>query len=88
MKKSKFSDEQIAFAIKQVDNGTSVAEVCRKFGICEATFYLWKKKFSGMSVTELRRLGQLEDENLRLKRLVTDLSLDKEMLQEVLRKKV
>ena len=59
MKKSKFSDEQIAFAIKQVDNGTSVAEVCRKFGICEATFYLWKKKFSGMGVAELRQLRQL-----------------------------
>ena len=88
MKKSKFSDEQIAFAIKQVDNGTSVVEVCRKFGICEATFYLWKKKFSGMGVAELRRLRQLEDENRRLKRLVADLSLDKEMLQEVLRKKV
>jgi putative transposase len=62
--------------------------VCRKFGICEATFYLWKKKFSGMGVAELRPLRQLEDENRRLKRLVADLSLDKEMLQEVLRKKV
>ena len=88
MKKSEFSHEQIAFAIKQVDNGTSVAEACRKFGICEATFYLWKKKFSGMGVAELRRLRQPEDENRRLKRLVADLSLDKEMLQEVLRKKV
>jgi len=88
VKKSKFGDEQIAFAIKQVDNGTSVAEACRKFGICEATFYLWKKKFSGMGVAELRRLRQPEDENRRLKRLVADLSLDKEMLQEVLRKKV
>ena len=88
VKKSKFSDEQIAFAIKQVDNGTSVAEVCRKFGICEATFYLWKRTFSGMGVAELRRLRQLEDENRRLKRLMADPFLDKEMLQEVLRKTV
>lgn len=88
MKKSKFSDEQIAFALKQAESGTRVSEICRKFGICEATFYSWKKKFGGMGMAELRRLRQLEDENRRLKRLVADLSLDKEMLQEVLRKKI
>lgn len=87
MKKSKFSDEQIAFALKQAETGTRVSEICRKFGISEATFYNWKKKFGGLGVSELRRLRQLEDENRRLKRLVADLSLDKEMLQEVLRKK-
>ena len=88
MKKSKFSDEQITFALKQAESGTRVSEICRKFGICEATFYSWKKKFGGMGRAELRRLRQLEDENRRLKRLVADLSLDKEMLQEVLRKKI
>lgn len=66
-----------------VDDFTRVGEVCRKMGISEATFYNWKKKFSGLGVTELRRLRQLEDENQRLKKLVADLSLDKEMLQEV-----
>ena len=87
MKKSKFSDEQIAFALKQAETGTRVSAICRKFGISEATFYNWKKKFGGLGVSELRRLRQLEEENRRLKRLVADLSLDKEMLQEVLRKK-
>lgn len=88
MKKSKFSDEQIAFALKQAETGTRVSEICRKFGISEATFYNWKKKFGGLGVSELRRLRQLEEENRRLKGLVADLSLDKEMLQEVLRKKL
>ena len=88
MKKSKFSDEQISFALKQADTGTPVAEVCRKMGISEATFYNWKKKFGGLSTSELRRLRQLEEENSRLKKLVADLSLDKHMLQEVLKKKL
>jgi putative transposase len=87
MKKSKFTEEQIAFALKQAEGGTRVAEVCRKMGISEATFFNWKKKFGGMGVAELRRLRQLEDENQRLKRLVADLSLDKEMLQDVLKRK-
>ncbi|MFB6391489.1 transposase, partial [Klebsiella pneumoniae] len=73
------------FALKQAETGTRVEEVCRKMGISEATFYNWKKKFGGMGVTELRRLRQLEEENQRLKRLVADLSLDKEMLQEVIK---
>ncbi|ACR70203.2 transposase [Edwardsiella ictaluri] len=87
MKKTRYTEEQVAFALKQAETGTRVEEVCRKMGISEATFYNWKKKFGGMGVTELRRLRQLEEENLRLKRLVADLSLDKEMLQEVIKKK-
>lgn len=87
MKKTRYTEEQIAFALKQAETGTRVEEVCRKMGISEATFYNWKKKFGEMGVTELRRLRQLEDENQWLKRLVADLSLDKEMLQDVIRKK-
>jgi len=88
MKKSKFTEEQIAFALRQAESGTVVAEVCRKMGISEATFYNWKKKYGGLGVTELRRLKQLEEENSRLKRMVADLSLDKQMLQEVIQKKL
>ena len=84
MKKTRYTEEQIAFALKQAETGTRVEEFCRKMGISEATFINWKKKFGGMGVTKLRRLRQLEDENQRLKKLVADLSLDKEMLQEVL----
>ena len=87
MKKTRYTEEQIAFALKQAETGTRVEEVCRKMGISEATFYNWKKKFGGMGVTELRPWRQLEEENQRLKRLVADLSLDKEMLQEVIKKK-
>ncbi len=87
MKKTRYTEEQIAFVLKQAETGTRVEELCRKMGISEATFYNWKKKFGGMGVTELRRLRQLEEENQRLKRLVADLSLDKEMLQEVIKKK-
>jgi len=86
MKKTRDTREQIAFALKQAETGTRVEEVCRKMGIPEATFYNWKKKFGGMGVTELHRLRQLEEENHRLKRLVACLSLDKEMLQDVIRK--
>lgn len=87
MKRSKFTEEQIAFALRQSETGTQVAEVCRKMGISEATFYNWKKKYGGLGVSELRRLRQLEEENMRLKRMVADLSLDKQMLQDVLQKK-
>ena len=87
MKKSKFTDEQIAFALRQAETGTKVNEVCRKMGISEATFYNWKKKFGGLGISELRRLKQLEEENRQLKKLVADLSLDKQMLQDVLTKK-
>ena len=86
MKKSKFTKEQIAFALRQAESGTTVAEVCRKMGVSEATFYNWKKKYGGLGVSELRRLKQLEEENARLKRMVADLSLDKQVLQEVIQK--
>ena len=88
MKTSKFTEEQIAFTLKQAELGTSVKEVIRKAGITEQTFYRWKKKYAGLGVAEMRRLRQLEDENRRLKRLVADLVLDKQMLQDVLSKKL
>mgnify|MGYP003624585896 CR=1 FL=1 len=87
MKKTKFTEQQIAFALRQAETGTRVNEVCRKLGISEATFYNWKKKYGGLGVPELRRLKQLEEENSNLKRMVADLSLDKQMLQDVLSKK-
>ncbi len=88
VKRSRYSEEQIAFALRQAEGGASVSEVCRKMGISENTFYRWKRKFFGMGVAELRRLKQLEEENRRLKQLVADLALDKVMLQDVLRKKL
>lgn len=88
MKKSKFTKEQIAFALREAETGTRVDEICRKFGVSQATFYNCKKKHGGLGVGELRRLKQLDTENARLKKLVADLSLDKQMLQEVVRKKL
>ena len=88
MKKTKFTEEQIAFALRQAEAGTLVGEICRKMGILEATFYNWKKKYGGLGVSELRHLKQLEEENRKLKQLVADLSLDKKMLQDVLSKKL
>jgi len=85
--KKRFTEAQIAFALRQAESGTPVSEIIRKMGISEQTFYRWKKKYAGMGVAELRRLKQLEDENRRLKRLVADLTLDKQMLQDVLSKK-
>jgi putative transposase len=87
LKKSRFSDEQIAHALRQAESGTPVAEIVRKLGVSEATFYAWKKKFGAMGTAEIRELRQLREENSRLKRLVADLSLDKTMLQEVIAKK-
>ncbi len=87
MKNSRYTAEQIAFAMRQTESGTSVPEICRKMGIAEQTFYRWKRKFTGMGVAEVRRLRVLEEENRKLKQLVADLSLDKQMLQDVLRKK-
>lgn len=87
MKKSRFTEEQIVFALKQAELGTSVPEVCRKLGISDATFYIWRKKYGGISPSELKHMRQLEEENLRLKKLVADLSLDKAMLQDVLAKR-
>jgi putative transposase len=88
MKKSRFTEEQIAFALRQAETGTKVSEACRKMGVAEATFYKWKKKYGGLGVSELRRLKQLEEENRQLKKLVADLSLDKQMLQDVIAKKL
>lgn len=88
MKRSRFTEEQIAFALKQQELGTAVEEICRKMGIAQATFFNWKKRFSGLGPSELRRLRQLEEENNRLKKLVADLSLDKVMLQDVVRRKI
>ena len=88
MKKKRYTEAQIAFALRQAESGTPVSEIVRKLGISEMTFYRWKKKFAGMGVAEIRRLKQLEDENRRLKQLVADLTLDKQMLQEVLSKKL
>ncbi|MDC7692792.1 IS3 family transposase [Asticcacaulis sp. DXS10W] len=87
MKKSKFTESQIAFILKQADDGVAVAEVCRKAGISDATFYNWRKKYAGLMPSEMRRMRQLEEENAKLKRIVADLSLDKAMLQDVPRKK-
>lgn len=86
--KKRFTEEQIAFALSQAEQGVPVVEVTRKMGISEQTFYRWKKKFGGLGTSELRRLKQLEEENRRLKKLVADLSLDKVMLQDVLSKKL
>jgi putative transposase len=88
VKASKFSEAQIAFVLKQADEGTAVGEVCRKAGISEATFYNWRKRYGGMMPSEVRKLRQLEEENAKLKRIVADLSLDKAMLQDVLAKNV
>ncbi len=88
MKKTRHTEEQIAFALKQAETGRSVAEVIRRMGISEKTFYRWKKVYSGFGVGELRRPKQLEDENRQLKQLVADLSLDKHILQDVLSKKL
>ena len=88
MKKPKFTDAQIAFVLRQAEEGTAIGEVCRKAGISEATFHNWRKKYGGLMPSEMRRLKQLEEENGRLRKLVADLSLDRAMLQDVLPKKL
>ena len=88
MEKSRFSEQQIAFVLRQAEEGTAIAEVCRKAGISEATFYIWRKKYGGLLPSEMKRLKQLDEVNQRLKKLVADLSLDKEMLQDVIRRKI
>ena len=87
MKSSRYTAEQIAIALRQAEGGMPVLEVCRKMGVAEQTFYRWKKKFLGMGVAAVRRLKVLEEENRKLKQLVAELSLDKQMLQDVLRKR-
>jgi putative transposase len=87
MKKTRYTEEQIAFALRQAEAGTPVEDICRKLAVSEATFYRWKKQYAGMGVAELRRLEQLEEENKRLRQLVADLSLDRKILQDVLAKK-
>ena len=88
MKSSKFTEAQVAFVLKQAEDGTPIGEVCRKAGIAEATFYDWRKRYAGLLPSERKRLRQSEEENAKLKRLVADLSLDKTMLQDVLRRKL
>jgi putative transposase len=88
MKASKFSDAQKAFILKEGTDGMPVADICRKAGISQATYFNWKKKYDGLLPTETRRLNQLEDENTKLRKVVADLSLDKEMLQDVIRRKL
>jgi putative transposase len=88
MKKSRFTEEQVIYALRLAESGTLVTDVCRQMGISEATFYVWKKKYASLGVAELRQLRQLQEENGRLKRLVADLTLDKQILSEVIRKKI
>ncbi|ACK50448.1 transposase IS3/IS911 family protein [Methylocella silvestris BL2] len=88
MKASKFKEAQIALILKQAEDGVAIAEVYRKAGISDATFYNWRKKYAGLMPSEMKRLRQLEEENAKLKRIVADLSLDKAMLQDVLSKKL
>jgi putative transposase len=88
MRKSRFTEQQIAFILKQADDGVSVEDTCRKAGISIQTYYRWRQKYAGLMPSEMKRLRQLEEENTRLKRLVANLSLDKEMLQDVIRRKM
>jgi putative transposase len=88
MKRSKFTEAQIAFILRQAEEGAAVGEVCRKAGISEATYYSWRKKYAGLMPSEMKRLRQFEEENGKLKKIVADLSLDKAMLQDVIRRKL
>ena len=88
MKQSRFSEQQIAFILQQAEQGTAVEEVCRKAGISIQTYYRWRKKYGGLMPSEMKRLKQLEEENGKLKKIVADLSLDKAMLQDVVKRKL
>jgi putative transposase len=88
MGKKGHSEEEILRVLRQADSGETVVEVCRKHGISQQTFYLWKKKYAGLGLSELRELRQLREENAKLKRLVADLSLDRHVLQEIVAKKL
>jgi putative transposase len=85
--KKRYTNEQIGYVLKQAENGEKVTDLCRKMGVSEATFYNWRKRFSGMGVSEIREMRQLREENAKLKQLVADLRLDKHMLQEVISKR-
>lgn len=87
MKRSRHNEEKILFALKQADVGQAVRDVCRQIGISEATFYVWKKRYANLGTLEMRELRQLREENAKLKRLVADLTLDRHVLQEVVRKR-
>jgi putative transposase len=87
MRKKHFTEEQITYALRQAESGTPVPDVCRQMGCSEASFYIWKKRYANLGINELRELRQLRDENARLKRLIADLTLDKHILGETLRKK-
>lgn len=88
MRRSRYTEQQIAYALQQAEHGVPIKDVIRKMGITEQTFYRWKRKYAGLGSSELRRLKQLEEENRKLKQMVADLSLDKHMLQEVISKKL
>ena len=88
MKRSRFTEEQILYALRQVEGGVPAADMCRQLGCSEASFYLWKKRYGNLGLTEIKELRQLRDENARLKRVVADLTLDKHILTEVVRKKL
>lgn len=88
MRKSRFTETEIVYAVKQAEAGVPVGDVARKYGVSLKTIYAWRNKYGGLSVSEVARLKQLEDENRKLKQMVAELSLDKQMLQDVLRKKL
>jgi putative transposase len=88
MGKRGHSEEEVLRVLREAESGETVAEVCRKHGISQQSFYLWKKKYAGLGLSELRELRQLRDENGKLKRLVADLSLDRHILQEIIAKKL
>jgi len=88
MKRTRFTEAQVTYALRQVESGTPPADVCRQLGCSEASFYIWKKRYGNLGMTEVKELRQLRDENSRLKRLVADLTLDKHILSEVVRKKL
>ena len=88
MAKRGHSEEEILRVLREAESGDTVVEICRKHGISQQSFYLWKKKYAGLGLQELRELRQLRDENAKLKRLVADLSLDRHILQEIVAKKL